>query len=282
MEKPKCRNCGEPIEGLFCPNCGQQTDTGPLTWRSIVGSIVSGVIGNGTVGIKGHNARYGIFYTLGILISRPAAIIGEYIAGRRLKYYDPVALLLLISTAYILLGSLLGVDFLDFGDIGDDADAVFRSFYGFINSHPWAKALLQIPFVALGLKWFFSKRSDMRYIEYVYVAIFFSIAYLIVSTLRLPVKVYCASWVQDTVYYATIALMMAFYTESCHKLFGVSRIRSLLYMLCIQVLVIALIIITVLVVLLVLTILHDMIYSTDILLNNPPQAAVQAVDSLKP
>lgn len=78
-----CLNCGTPLIGSHCHNCGQTTHV------------------HRTLGAFFHDLLHGVFHfegkiwrTLPLLILRPGRLTREYIDGRRASYVSPLALFL--------------------------------------------------------------------------------------------------------------------------------------------------------------------------------------------
>jgi hypothetical protein len=79
-----CLNCGAPIIGRFCAQCGQAT----FAHRSLLhmaGEFLHGLFGFDTK----------IWRTVPQLISRPGTLTRDYVYGKRARYISPLALFLL-------------------------------------------------------------------------------------------------------------------------------------------------------------------------------------------
>lgn len=81
----QCRNCGSPVSGSYCANCGQPTHL----HRSLVS--------------LGHDILHGVFHfegkfwhTIPELLFRPGRLTRRYIDGERAKFVSPMALYLFI------------------------------------------------------------------------------------------------------------------------------------------------------------------------------------------
>lgn len=191
-----CRNCGNRVEGNYCSACGQRTSTHRLSWRSLVESFVSTFIGDEAYGLRGVNMRQGILLTWLSIIIRPARTISEFIAGARRKYFNPVAILLLLSTLYGVTFLLVGKtitpsnfsDGMLFNRFGDNLLHGISQFVDYARMHPAVTLLVMLPFSALALKLLLYRRCDMRYIELFYVGIFLSVFDLSLMVLQLPLE----------------------------------------------------------------------------------------------
>ncbi len=89
---PICLNCGALINENFCPKCGQKKGVEKLTWRSFILEIFHFFI---------HIER-GFLNTTWQLLIRPGKVIGEYLAGKRKKYFKPLSLYLIWVTFHLL------------------------------------------------------------------------------------------------------------------------------------------------------------------------------------
>lgn len=94
----KCLNCGTEFEGNFCPECGQNADTGRYTMRFIFENLVAAFT----------SKDGGLWFTLKSLFTRPGTMIVDNLNGKRRRYFSPFPLLFFALTVYILLYSVTG------------------------------------------------------------------------------------------------------------------------------------------------------------------------------
>lgn len=92
--KVVCKNCGNEFEGNFCNNCGQKADTQKLN---------SKVLWNNTRHLIFKYFDKGILFSCGQLYTRPGNTIREYLEGKRVKHFEPFALLVTLAGLYGLL-----------------------------------------------------------------------------------------------------------------------------------------------------------------------------------
>jgi hypothetical protein len=78
-----CTDCGEPVSGKFCSNCGQPTHV----HRSLL-HLVEEVLH----GVLHFDAR--IWRTLPLLLLNPGRLTREWIQGKRTRYVSPLAIFL--------------------------------------------------------------------------------------------------------------------------------------------------------------------------------------------
>lgn len=83
---PACADCGAPLYGRFCSQCGEQTiDRHSLTlWHFLKHNLLHEL----------SHVDGKIFRTFRYLLFRPGFLSAEYFAGRRGRYINPVRLLL--------------------------------------------------------------------------------------------------------------------------------------------------------------------------------------------
>ena len=64
------------------------------------------------------------------------------------------------------------------------------SYYDYATLHPAANMLLMLPFYALAMKTVFRRRSDLKYVEYLYIGIFLSVFEITLMILALPAELF--------------------------------------------------------------------------------------------
>jgi hypothetical protein len=92
-----CLNCGVPVERDYCPACGQEYEAAArLTHGGTFADVVAEFV-------RVEFASREFLRSLAYLLVRPGFLTTEYLAGRRVPYYTPGALFLLINGVYFLL-----------------------------------------------------------------------------------------------------------------------------------------------------------------------------------
>lgn len=84
-----CLNCETAYSGKYCPNCGQKKDTHRFSFATIIHDIPHSVF----------HIDKGLFFTFLVLLYKPGKAIKDYIAGKRVNYFQPFAYLFLLSAA---------------------------------------------------------------------------------------------------------------------------------------------------------------------------------------
>jgi hypothetical protein len=107
-----CTDCGEPVSGKFCSNCGQPTHV----HRSLLH------LGEELLhGVMHFDAR--IWRTLPLLLLNPGRLTREWIQGRRTRYVSPLALFLFTVFLMFFLLSFSGRDAIQVESLDDQIAA---------------------------------------------------------------------------------------------------------------------------------------------------------------
>lgn len=184
-----CRNCGHIVDDNYCPSCGQRTTTRRLSWMSLLESVTSTFIGDEAYGLRGINMRKGAVMTWLSILFQPHRVIPEFIGGRRRKYFNPVAILLLLSTFYAVVFLIVGKSHTPLAAEGQPMwKWLFYTYIDYATLHPAGYLLLLLPFLALAMKTVFRRKADLRYVEYLYIGIFLSIFEMTLMILALPAE----------------------------------------------------------------------------------------------
>lgn len=101
-----CRNCGAEAGGNFCSVCGQTTVVHAPSAREFLHEFVGHY-----VALEGK-----LWRTLAMLLFRPGALTVEYIAGRRVRYVEPLRVYLTFSILFFAIIKFGGGDLLQFDD----------------------------------------------------------------------------------------------------------------------------------------------------------------------
>lgn len=162
-----CLNCSGHVSKKFCPNCGQKTETHRITFKHFfLHDILHGVW---------HFER-GILFTLKEALVRPGNAALDYIAGKRVRYYNVFYLVLVLiglgiffENAYDFIAERY-VSFIE-PEIETDEKSVVLDFIG---KHIKFFLALAIPIYSLNSYVLFNKRK-LYYSEHI---IIFGMMYL--------------------------------------------------------------------------------------------------------
>ncbi|MEO5783353.1 MAG: DUF3667 domain-containing protein [Ginsengibacter sp.] len=151
---PNCLNCGTLITQNFCPKCGQKRDVGKLTWRSLLNEIFH---------FFSHIEK-GFMYTSYRLLIRPDKLIGEYLEGKRKKYFKPLSLYLIWVTVHLLAYQLV-TGWMHYENFRTGNFIVNGGETGtYILQHTNLFGLLLLPILSFCL-WLIVSRPKLNYIE---------------------------------------------------------------------------------------------------------------------
>ncbi len=96
-----CKNCGYPITGSFCSQCGQKAGVHVLSFSEWFADIAEALFT--------FDSR--VFRSVVPLVVRPGFLTREFVAGRRARYIAPLRLYLFISIIFFLLaGNIARID----------------------------------------------------------------------------------------------------------------------------------------------------------------------------
>ena len=85
-----CENCGAPLAGRYCAQCGQAAIDYRRSFRHVIVDVLDSFL----------NWDSKFFATIGWLIVRPWHLTNEFLAGRRVRYLHPLRLYLLASILF--------------------------------------------------------------------------------------------------------------------------------------------------------------------------------------
>jgi len=167
-----CINCGQMIDGKFCPHCGQKRIMPRLTFRQFGHDFMDRVLG-----LEGMLPRTWKGLTL-----YPGKVLREYIGGNRKLYVNPLSYYFFQFGFYLLLVNLLGIDIGEMIHVKDvensmqeamgnpEVDQAAQEQTAALQSMLFKNlqffALIQYPFIALWAMVFFRK-SGFNFLEHI-------------------------------------------------------------------------------------------------------------------
>lgn len=151
-----CKNCDNIFEGNFCNNCGQTAHTHAINMHYLWHDIQHGIF----------HVDSGIFYTIKELFLRPGITIRNFIEGKRVAYFKPVAMIFLLATLYGLLYHYSHITIPSVaGEHNDEAARITAQIHEWVGSHYALSTLILMPFYTLGSYLAF-KKSGYNYVEH--------------------------------------------------------------------------------------------------------------------
>src|SRR6266404_3831457 len=86
----QCENCGAQVSGNYCAQCGQGAVDYRRSFRHVVADVLESFL----------NWDSKFFTTLALLILKPWRLTNEFLAGKRVRYVNPLRLYLLASILF--------------------------------------------------------------------------------------------------------------------------------------------------------------------------------------
>jgi Protein of unknown function (DUF3667) len=87
---PNCENCGAPMAGPFCAQCGQHA----VDYRRSFGRVFADILDS----FLNWDSKF--FVTIGLLVLWPWRLTLAFLAGKRVRYVHPLRLYLLVSIVF--------------------------------------------------------------------------------------------------------------------------------------------------------------------------------------
>jgi hypothetical protein len=177
-----CKNCGTRFEGRFCPACGQKADTHRITWHFIWHEIPHSV----------WHVDHGILFTLRELFTRPGYTIREFLEGKRVRHYRPLALVLILGTVLTFLQHSLSVSLIEESNkaiqsVTGTAEAEserLRQFqtqmYGYVERYFHLITIFTLPITAF-FTWLCFRKKSLNYPEHLVANTFLANVSLVLS-----------------------------------------------------------------------------------------------------
>src|SRR6266516_144743 len=86
----RCENCGAPLTGHYCAQCGQAAVDYRRSFRHVIADVLESFL----------NWDSKFFATIALLILKPWRLTNEFLAGKRVRYVHPLRLYLLASILF--------------------------------------------------------------------------------------------------------------------------------------------------------------------------------------
>jgi len=158
-----CINCGTEGEGKFCANCGQRLEVKRITFKEAWHDFWARIYG-----FDGMFPR-----TFKDLTIRPGFASREFIRGNRARYYGPVGYYFLMITLFLLLLSMIGLDYVDYISARQKAvpfeqtDNEFNRYVRqMISDNLKVFAFILVPFPAFASRYLFFRKQGMNFLEH--------------------------------------------------------------------------------------------------------------------
>lgn len=207
-----CKNCDSNFEGKFCNNCGQSADTQRLDFKFLLKNL------------RKNFLKYfhgGIFYSAGQLFTRPGHTIREYIDGKRVKHFEPIALLLTVATFYGIFYHYFGINLFE-GDKIPGEKITAETINDWFSNNFSLETLLLVPVYSLASYVVFLKQK-YNFIEHFYLNTFLGSQRIILRIVTFPLfAIYNGTpqlhIVMDVSIVVDVLLLLWSYTQFFNKL----------------------------------------------------------------
>ena len=193
-----CRNCKEPVERNYCPNCGQPAKLKRIDKNYLIQEIADFLCAN-----------KGLVYTIKKLLISPGDAVKQFIAEDRYRFMKPITFLIFTTLVFAFVNIIFG---LDYTFIHDSAFPITPSpLVGWIFKNPRYTVTIMVLFVAFWLKIFF-KKSGYNYFEILILMCFVSgitalfETVLMIANLFTHIRIYSLIAFPITIIYVTLAV----------------------------------------------------------------------------
>lgn len=158
-----CVNCGTEVEGKYCSVCGQRLTVKRITFKEGWHDFWARIYG-----FDGMFPR-----TLKDLTLRPGFAAREFIRGNRIRYYGPVGYYFFIITLFLLLLSIIGLNYVDYLKAMQESIPIERQNSKFNNAtQAWVAdnikivAFLVVPFIAFSSRYVYFRKQGLNFLEH--------------------------------------------------------------------------------------------------------------------
>lgn len=178
-----CKNCNTILIGNYCHHCRQKADTGRIDKHYLWHELQHGVL----------HIDKGILYSVRQLFTRPGHAIREYIQGKRVNHFKPVALLFMLAAIYALLNHWFPVP-------DNETKTEIQTVKVYDNGYkkgefeeladkkyPFWFFIFQTSFIALGTYIIFKKKG-YNYFEHFILNVFVASQVLIIGIISYPLE----------------------------------------------------------------------------------------------
>jgi len=163
-EASNCINCGSPVNGTYCNECGQPANPERLTFLTLINDYFGRVFSLDTRFLR----------TVKDLTVNPGKVSREFVLGNRVRYVPPVSYFVILITLFILFLSAINLNWgemlstaqqdLSPNNVDDKSLRIQQWFNDLFVKNMRSFFFLQIPFVALWGKIIFRK-SGYNFLE---------------------------------------------------------------------------------------------------------------------
>ncbi len=140
-----CINCKTEVNSKYCPDCGQPTSLARINGHYITHEIEHVL----------HLER-GIFYTIGVLFTKPGQSVRMYLSENRTKLVKPIIFIIVTSLIYSLCNGFFHIED-GYATKTDNSNSAASAISKWIQGHYGYANIIMAVFIALWTKLFFKK-----------------------------------------------------------------------------------------------------------------------------
>ena len=177
-----CQNCNSALQGKYCSNCGQSSETHKIDGHYLWHDVQHGLL---------HFDK-GILFTTKELFTRPGNSIREFLEGKRVKHFQPISLVLVLAGIYGVLFHFFKINMFEnyvvasgSGERVGHINEAIEKMSEWIGQHYSILALLQIPIFTIGTYLCFRK-SGYSFVEHLIINTFLIGQRLILHIITFP------------------------------------------------------------------------------------------------
>lgn len=170
MDEPRCLNCEAPVPGKYCAACGQAIDVERFTLRALITKDLPSLL---------FKVNGGFLFTVRELFRRPGHAVRDYVQGKRVRYTNAAALVVVLASFDAFLRSFWGFQLAD--AIGEQEGRAFtRTVEVWRAEHAKLFFLGALPLRA-ALSFLLFRRAKQRYAEHLIIDCYGTAAGLAIS-----------------------------------------------------------------------------------------------------
>ncbi|RXG13244.1 DUF3667 domain-containing protein [Leeuwenhoekiella aestuarii] len=151
----QCKNCHHEFKGNFCPVCGQHSQIQRIKLQYIFKDLSLGLF----------NVDSGFWYTIRALYWRPGYVVKDYLAGKRVKYFMPVSMLIVLATIYSFLYHSLDIDVFQLPEKEPEFSESLYEFSTRLDGNYVYFTLAILPIMSFS-SWLFFKKQRLNFAEH--------------------------------------------------------------------------------------------------------------------
>lgn len=172
MEHLNCLNCDTQLSGKFCSNCGQKADTHRITFKHfIMHDVLHGV----------WHFEKGMLFTAKQALLRPGKAALDYIAGKRIRYYNVFYFILLLIGLNIFINHYFEQILESYNTHTTENKGIAKSLEIFMENYKKVVTFAMVPLFAFN-SWLLFRRKKLNFSEHTIVAGIIFLGILLINT----------------------------------------------------------------------------------------------------